>query len=132
LVLRNKHDEKIKITKNFDSDETFIKGNSGMLHQAFLNILSNAYDAIPDGGNIQIGIKGDKTQVVVTFKDDGCGIKKEHLDKIADPFFTTKGPGEGTGLGLSITKTIIEDHGGEMQIESTVSRGTIIHIKLPK
>jgi PAS domain S-box-containing protein len=132
LVLRNKQDEKINIIKTYEKGKVGMRGNSGMLHQAFLNLLSNSIDSINGEGKIEISTKSKKNRVQITISDTGCGIKEEDLNKITDPFFTTKAPGKGTGLGLSITKSIIENHQGEMLIESQLNKGTTIRIELPK
>lgn len=99
-----------------------IKADMDRLTQVFLNLMDNAIG----GGSKRIDIAVEKkdNSVVVTVKDDGIGIKKEAMEKLFDPFFTTKK--EGTGLGLSICKKIIEDHGGEIEIQSTEGEGTIV------
>jgi signal transduction histidine kinase len=98
----------------------------------FLNLLTNAAQAIDDHGEILISTKcyGD-SHVSVRIADTGCGIPEEHLDRIRDPFFTTKEVGSGTGLGLSIVDKIIRAHGGELFVESEVGKGSAFTVVLP-
>jgi signal transduction histidine kinase/streptogramin lyase len=121
----------IKINKDFPEKTQVIAGNDGKLHQAFLNILINAVQAIETKGQIDIGISQKSEYMEVTIKDNGKGISKEHLRRIRDPFFTTKEAGSGTGIGLSITYSIIEQHGGEINCTSQVGEGTEFLIRLP-
>ena len=97
----------------------------------FLNLLVNAAQAIEDEGVIEIetGIEGEGVYVLV--RDDGKGISEGDLEKIFDPGFTTKGVGLGTGLGLSICYQIVEDHRGEIRVESEVGKGTTFTVFLP-
>jgi len=102
------------------------------LHQVFLNLLNNAIDAISDGGQIEVVVKRDQEEpdfVVVRVSDTGQGIPEDRLQDIFEPFYTTKS--KGTGLGLNNAKQIVEAHGGDMEVESTVDHGTIISIWLP-
>lgn len=103
------------------------------IEQAFLNIITNAIQAIPNEGMVSITAKADvdKGVVNIDFKDTGVGIKPEFLARIFDPFFTTKAVGEGSGLGLSITHEIIERHGGHIRVESNVGKGTTFLVQLP-
>jgi signal transduction histidine kinase len=108
------------------------KGNSDHLQQVLLNILINAADAMPNGGSIYIRTKEDKRWVIITIKDTGTGIPAADLDKICDPFYTTKSPDKGTGLGLSISLKIIDEFGGKLQVESKVGKGSEFTIYLQK
>jgi signal transduction histidine kinase len=101
-----------------------MSGNEGRLHQAFLNILSNAEQAIPDNGTIRIKTSRNDTGISIAITDTGIGIPEENLPRISEPFFTTKPPGQGTGLGLSITYSILEEHGGKVSLKSEVNKGT--------
>lgn len=104
--------------------------------QVFINLLSNARDASPDNGKIILESLEDEYSVEVTVTDEGSGIPPEIQDRILEPFFTTKEPGEGTGLGLAMVYSIIEDHGGLLDILSPVdtenNRGAQFIIKLPR
>lgn len=117
------------IKNHYDNNLPEIMADSAMLNQAFLNILINAMQAMPDGGGIRIktGLK-DKF-IIVHIEDEGEGIHKDVVDKIWDPFFTTKE--KGTGLGLGIVKNIIEAHGGSIRIDNKPVRGACVIIELP-
>ena len=116
---------------DYENDVELVTCNEGQLHQAILNILTNAIHSIEYKGTITIRTNKVKNKVKIYFTDDGCGISKENLKKVTDPFYTTKEPGKGTGLGLSITQTIIKDHGGKLEFESEVGTGTTVTITLP-
>jgi PAS domain S-box-containing protein len=103
----------------------------GRLNQVFLNILVNAKQAIKEKGIIDITTYTKQKKVFIEIKDSGEGIDKEHLKKVFDPGFTTKGVGVGTGLGLSICYQIMQDHLGEILVESEVNKGTTFTVVLP-
>jgi signal transduction histidine kinase len=97
-----------------------------------MNILLNAGDAMAgEGGHLTIQTNLKNGLAEVTFTDTGCGISKEHLSKLFDPFFTTKETGKGTGLGLAISYGIVQSHGGDIEVESQVGKGSTFRIKLP-
>ena len=100
-----------------------------------LNLLLNAQQAIEatgrDGGRIEIGTQANRKEVILEITDDGCGIPEEIHSRIFDPFFTTKPVGEGTGLGLSISHSIVSDHGGRIELESTPGQGSRFRVILP-
>ena len=89
----------------------------------------NAVEAMPDGGDFTISAKQNKTDMIITFQDTGVGIIEENLQKIYDPFFTTKA--EGTGLGLSLVYQTIVAHNGNIDISSEPNKGTLVSISLP-
>ena len=101
------------------------------INQVVMNLISNAIDACATGGHVilRTKLKGDTVQISVD--DDGEGIKPEVREKIFDPFFTTKPQGQGTGLGLSISYGIVRDHGGTIDVQSTVGRGSRFTVNLP-
>ena len=131
VILKNKTKDRIDIIKNFTTESTLITGNEGKLHQAILNILSNAVEAIENDGMIEIKTEIISGNVVINIKDSGIGIPEKNISKISDPFFTTKAPGKGTGLGLSITYGIIEEHLGKIEYKSEINEGTLAKISLP-
>ena len=112
-----------------------IQGNAGRLQQVFLNLFLNAKDAMPRGGTLRIATyNGDGLGVEVS--DTGSGIAQEHIQRIYDPFFTTKtspqdGNRRGTGLGLSVTDGIIQEHAGKIRVESTPEEGTTFFLQFP-
>ena len=111
-----------------------IIGDANQLIQVFLNLVSNAEQAIREvrpSGRIQIRVGQFSHRVFATVQDDGIGIKPEVLAKIFDPFFTTKRPGGGTGLGLSICMSIIREHGGDIEAESLPAGGAAFTVYLP-
>jgi len=120
---------RIRVEKQF-ADLPEIQCHPIQLNQVFMNILVNAAHAIPDQGTITIKTLKEGGNVKVVIGDTGVGIPQEHLSKIFDPGFTTKGVGLGTGLGLSICYKIVQDHDGKIEVESS-SAGTIFTITLP-
>lgn len=131
IILSVKTRGKAVIKKDFTDDDKMILGNEGRLHQAFLNILSNAEQAIKTAGKIVISTRIDEDHIEVRIADDGVGIAPDKIDKIGNPFYTTKTPGKGTGLGLFITYTIVEEHGGHIEVESNLNEGTSVKVRLP-
>jgi signal transduction histidine kinase len=110
-----------------------VRGDTNRLQQCLLNLVFNAIEAMPDGGELKITSKIDQPKKIIRFmlEDTGIGISKENLDHIYDPFFTTKEEGQGTGLGLSIVYGVVKNHGGEVRVESKVGKGTLFTISLP-
>jgi signal transduction histidine kinase len=97
----------------------------------FINIILNAIDAMPKGGTLRIQAGQEGQEVTVKIADTGTGIQPQHLPHIFDPFFTTKGIGKGTGLGLSISYAIINEHEGNITVQSEVGKGTCFTILVP-
>ena len=132
VMLQSQLKNRIDISKNYINETFVIPGNVGNIHQVFLNILSNAEQAIKGEGKITITTSKIGEQFTIEISDNGQGIAKEDINKITDPFYTTKDPGQGTGLGLSIAYTIIKEHGGSLQFESELHKGTIAKIIFPQ
>lgn len=130
-MLKYKLKQHIEVKKLFSDEDLIITGNVGKLHQVLVNILTNAIDAIEKEGVVEITTKKQENYVFVTIQDSGCGIEKEVLSEIIEPFYTTKPPGKGTGLGMSIVYSIIKEHKGELEINSILGQGTSITLKLP-
>ena len=124
-----KEAERYRVNKQFAGDLPDISADPAMLYQAFLNIIINAAQAMPDGGTIIIKTGVNQHSVAVSFEDEGIGIPDELLEKIWNPFFTTKE--KGTGLGLGVVKNIIELHGGRIQIQNRSEGGSKVTITLP-
>ena len=108
-----------------------IRCHPGQLNQVFMNLLINAAQAIEDKGQITIETAVVDREIVVRITDTGCGVAPENLEKLFNPFFTTKPVGQGTGLGLSISFGIVRKHGGRIEVESEVGRGTTFSVYLP-
>jgi two-component system NtrC family sensor kinase len=118
--------------RKFFGEVPEITCSPSQINQVFLNIITNAAQAIETQGEIVITTKlEDDQHVAIRIADNGCGIPEQNLTKIRDPFFTTKDVGTGTGLGLSIVDEIIRSHHGELRIESEVGKGSIFTIVLP-
>lgn len=105
--------------------------NPDQIQQLFMNLLINAIDAMPEGGDIVAEIFAQEDQVVFKLSDTGIGIDEADINKIYDPFFTTKPPSKGTGLGLSICYGIVKNHGGSISVTSVKGQGSCFTVKLP-
>lgn len=131
VLLRNQYKNKIEIIKEY-SEIPLIECYSGKLNQVFMNILSNAIQAIDETGEIIISTKKIDDNIQVSIKDSGIGIPKSIQNRIFEPFFTTKSVGKGTGLGLSISISIIQqNHRGKIEVLSEKGEGTTFIITLP-
>jgi two-component system NtrC family sensor kinase len=108
-----------------------VNGNPRNLEQVFLNLFLNAMEAMPDGGTLGVSATSADDVVRIAVRDTGMGIPAEHLDQVFEPFFTTKEAGEGTGLGLSVSYSIVEKHGGRLEVESQPGEGTVFTVTLP-
>ena len=126
---------RIEVVRDFAEFLPTIQADRQQLRQLFLNLLTNASDAMPQGGKLTLRVVssnlGDAKAVAIEVEDTGEGIIAENLKKIWEPFFTTKPEGKGTGLGMGICRRIVEEHGGTIDIQSQVTRGTTIRIVLP-
>lgn len=123
---------KIKVNENFSSGLPKINIDSELIVQVLSNLINNAIHAMPEGGTLTISASpGEKKDfITITIKDTGCGIAKQDLSKIFEPFYTTKS--QGTGLGLAIIRNIIDKHNGSIKCESIAGKGASFIIKLPK
>lgn len=130
-MLKGEIKSRIEVVKHFTKEPLTIKGNEGEIHQAILNIVNNAAQAIPFKGIISINTKKVNKELIIEIKDNGTGINKEDLEKISEPFFTTKEPGKGTGLGTTIAATIIDNHQGKIAYTSEAGVGTTVTVSLP-
>jgi nitrogen-specific signal transduction histidine kinase len=145
LVGHRLYQKEIKLARSWQADVDTIRADADQLEQVFLNFFLNAMDAMKHGGVLSVGTEihaatewvaaisgsnGDSHEVLrVTVRDDGEGIRKEDIPHVFDPFFTTKD--YGTGLGLSVVHGIIQEHGGQIEVESELRKGTSFHILLP-
>jgi len=124
---------KVKVLQHYDSNLPIITVDPDQLAQVLLNLILNAYQAMPGGGTLKIAAcaPAPGTCVKLTVADTGRGIAEEQIEAIFDPFFTTKETGEGTGLGLSICRRIINNHNGEIDVTSAAGRGAAFTLTLP-
>ncbi|MGH8095305.1 MAG: ATP-binding protein [Chthoniobacterales bacterium] len=145
LVGHRLYQKDIKLTRSWQADVDTIRADADQIEQVFLNFFINALDAMKPGGSLAVtteigstdtwptALPGDPTDVReilrVSVEDDGAGIKPEDVAHVFDPFFTTKD--YGTGLGLSVVHGIVQEHGGQIEVESELDRGTSFHILLP-
>ncbi len=136
----------IKVIKEYDKKQPYLFADYSQLHQVLTNLIVNARDAMPEGGSLIISAKemtiSDKDYidspklkpgdyVCIKIQDTGVGIPHEHLNKIFEPYFTTKDSQKGTGLGLFISQNIIQKHNGLIEVESTPGKGTTFKVYLP-
>lgn len=126
LLLKEKN---IKLNLNLIDDDIYIEGDFKRLTQVIINLIKNATEAINGEGEITISTYLENDKLVVLISDDGVGMSEEVLEKIMDPFFTTKP--DGTGLGLFLSKEIIKKHNGEIKYSSILNEGTKVKIVLP-
>jgi len=132
LVENQARFQNIKIVKEFKTGIPMLFVDGDQIQQVFMNIIINAADAMSgDGGTLTIKTNNKDGAAEVSFTDTGCGMTKENLSKLFAPFFTTKEIGKGTGLGLAISYGIIQSHGGDIEVESQVGKGSTFRIKLP-
>ena len=122
---------RIRVERELHAESPMTFGNAGKLQQVFLNLFVNARDAMPEGGELRIMTDTMNSKIEIIVQDTGVGIGREHIKKIYDPFFTTKAPGKGTGLGLSVSYGIMQEHGGNISVESRPGLGTSFRLELP-
>ncbi|MBW2117759.1 MAG: ATP-binding protein [Deltaproteobacteria bacterium] len=122
----------IRVSLTASDDVPQIESDRGKLQEIFLNLINNAFAAMSDGGNLGIQVRQKETDnVSVTVADDGCGISQADMNRIFEPFFSTKTKKGGTGLGLSLTQNFVREIGGSLNVESVVGKGTTFTITLP-
>lgn len=129
-ILKNEYKTRVNIHREYGNLPP-IYCNPGHINQVLLNLLTNAFQAIQNQGDVWIKTLSGTNNILITIRDNGVGIPKEIQSKVFDPFFTTKPVGRGTGLGLSISLKIIENHKGTIFFESTPGKGTEFKITLP-
>jgi signal transduction histidine kinase len=125
--------QNIQLLTNLQSKVIMVKGDTNRLQQALLNLIFNAIEAMPDGGELDITsslIKKER-EVQIKIRDTGLGIPDKYINHIYDPFFTTKKEGEGTGLGLSIVYGVVSNHGGKIHVKSETNQDTVFTLTFP-
>ena len=131
VLLDNKMSDNIILNKKYTTDNVAIYADANKINQVFLNVLSNAIDAIEDVGNINIETAVVLQNIMVQIKDSGKGIAADELVRIFEPFYTTKEVGKGTGLGLSISYNIMKEYHGQIDAISEPGQGTIFTLTFP-
>jgi signal transduction histidine kinase len=136
LISNHLRNRRIRVVQEFAPDVPMIHADRELLRQLFLNLLTNASDAMPQGGTLTIRVAAGVLEsgapaLVMEFIDTGVGIAPDDLPKVLEPFFTTKPEGKGTGLGLPICRRIVQEHHGTFTIVSDVGQGTTVRIVLP-
>lgn len=133
LYQKQLSENSIKISSSFYEEVApIINGSKNQLRQVVINLISNAMDAMPNGGTLSVstGVKGAKVKIEIS--DTGVGIKKEDMERIFDSFFTTKSSVKGVGLGLSVCYGLIKEHGGDIRVNSEPGEGATFTITFPK
>lgn len=128
----------IEISTHLDAALPQVWGDADLIKQVMMNLLVNAQQAVDKEGRISVETRlitpsdtHEQQTVEISVRDNGCGIPQANLQRIFDPFFTSKEVGKGTGLGLSVSYGIVKAHGGKISVESTVGEGTVFHVQLP-
>lgn len=124
------HNVRYSVKCNNLTDAVFVSGNPGEMREVFVNIINNALDAMPEGGELSFSTNINGSKVLISIADTGIGISEELCEKIFEPFFTTK-YGKGIGLGLSTAYAIINEHKGAISVRSAAGKGAEFNIKLP-
>lgn len=119
------------IQKSYGSDKIFVEGDEFLLKRCFSNVLLNGIESLEDSERREIFVRtyDEDEYIVCEFEDTGCGIPKERINKIFIPFYTTKT--HGTGLGMSVVKKVVDLHGGKVEIESQIGKGTKVKLFFP-
>jgi len=131
MLKENLHAQKIVLRIILEPGLPQVQISADHLKQVILNLVRNAEDAMPAGGELIIQTAGKQDAVELSVADTGCGISAEHLGHLFDPFFSTKAPGKGTGLGLSVSYGLIDSANGHIDVESEVGKGTTFRVRLP-
>lgn len=122
----------VEVKARFGAAGTLIRADRTQISQLVMNIVLNAYDAMrEEGGTVIVSTRKAGDEIIMRFRDTGCGMDAETVTKIFDPFYTTKESGKGTGLGLAIVAQIVETHGGRIYVDSEPGKGTEFRISLP-
>jgi hypothetical protein len=131
-LLRHHLKGHVEVSRRY-GDVGRVRGHAGQLNQVFMNLLTNAAQALSsvDGARIEVVTERKDGVVTIRIADNGPGISQEILPKIFDPFFTTKEVGQGSGLGLSIVHGIVERHGGTIEVDTSLGKGTTFVVTLP-
>jgi two-component system, NtrC family, sensor kinase len=129
-ILEHRCDERIEVVTSF-SELDFVECYPSLLNQAVMNLVSNAIDAMAEGGRLTISTRAEGDSYSIVVEDTGCGIPEEIRDRVLEPFFTTKPVGQGTGLGLAIAYSIAKKHGGDLVLAPASGGGTSAIFRFP-
>jgi signal transduction histidine kinase len=131
LVMPEAREHVVQLSTDLSDSLPDVMGDEGQLGQALLNMMVNAFQAVSGPGQVLAvtDVESASGRVRLSLSDSGCGIDKEELDRVFEPYYTTKA--EGTGLGLAIAQRIVLDHGGRMEVESAPGAGATFRILLP-
>jgi signal transduction histidine kinase len=132
LLKERLHAKNVRLEWQPPEDDIRVQGNTGELQQVFTNLVVNAVDALEEGGELRVHLEADDRWVWASIEDDGPGIAMQDLDKIFQPFYSTKLSKGGTGLGLSISYNIVRRHNGEIRVVSQRGEGSRFIVELPR
>lgn len=122
----------VTLTRKLPDDLPKLRTDAPLLRQVVLNLMTNALHAVDKGGAISVSAQAEDDYMDILVQDNGHGIAPENMDKLFNPFFTTKPPGQGTGLGLSLCHNLVQGMGGAILVESRVGQGSIFTVRLPR
>jgi signal transduction histidine kinase/ABC-type phosphate/phosphonate transport system substrate-binding protein len=132
LLRGQKAFERITVREHLQDGPLLVEGDMNRLQQVLLNLSLNACEAMQQGGTLTIGTSAEGGKVLLEVTDTGCGIKEEDLGRVFEPFFSTRPVGKGTGLGLSVSYGIVQRHGGTLEVESELGKGSTFTVVLPR
>ena len=120
----------ISLKTEFSNENPTLVGSADQIKQALLNLMLNSLQALPDGGEVSLKTSANEKEVFISIRDSGVGMDGRTLEKIFNPYFTTKA--KGSGLGLTIVRRVVKEHNGEIKVESELGKGTIFHLSFPR
>ena len=126
LAISNVH-----VVRRYDPSVPEILTDKNQLIQVFVNLVTNAMDAMPSGGVLTVNTRVSEDRVSFSVEDTGVGMTQDQMERVFMPFFTTKDPGKGTGLGLSVSNSIVQGFGGSFYVESVPRKGSTFTVELP-
>ncbi len=132
LVDKEASYKNVTLVRSLPQDLPKLRTDAPLLRQVVLNLMTNALHAVDTGGRIEVSALADDEALEICIKDNGCGIAPENIDKIFNPFFTTKPPGQGTGLGLSMCHTLVDGMKGKISVASKPGQGAAFTVRLPR
>ncbi|KKL91342.1 hypothetical protein LCGC14_1895670, partial [marine sediment metagenome] len=129
ILDKHRSPEEVELTTKIASDLPSVYVDSRQIGQVLHNLVTNAYQAMPEGGKLTISARAEKERVILSIIDTGCGISRENIKKLFEPLFTTKA--RGIGLGLTVCKNLVETNGGSIEVESKEGKGSTFTLFLP-